>query len=66
MWAAQNRFREMRDAHDKAMEGMEATVEAKEKAHEQEMNDLERKFLTEKGNLQKVGVFTYTSMYLNE
>lgn len=33
---------------------MAAAVEAKEQAHVQEMNDLERKFLTDKGNLQKV------------
>lgn len=51
--AALARFREMRDAHDKAMEDMKGMVEAKEKVHEQEMNDLERKFLTEKRNLQK-------------
>lgn len=36
------------------MEGMAAAVEAKEQAHVQEMNNLERKFLTDKGNLQKV------------
>lgn len=36
------------------MEDMAAAVEAKERAHAQAMNDLERKFLTEKGNLQKV------------
>lgn len=44
----------MRDSHNKAMEDMAASVEAKEKAHAQELTDLERKFLTEKGNLQKV------------
>lgn len=44
----------MRDAHDKAIRDMTAAVEAKEKAHVQEMNDLERKFLMDKGNLQKV------------
>lgn len=48
------RFRELRDSHDKAMEDMAAAVEAKERAHVEAMNDLERKFLTEKGNLQKV------------
>lgn len=33
---------------------MENAVEAKEQAHVQEMIDLERKLLTDKGNLQKV------------
>ncbi|CAM9838370.1 unnamed protein product [Ectocarpus fasciculatus] len=47
------RFRELRDAHDKAMEDMAAAVKAKEQAHEQEMIDLERKLLTDKCNLQK-------------
>lgn len=36
------------------MEDMAAAVEAKEQAHAQEMIDLERKLLTDKGNLQKV------------
>lgn len=48
------RFRELRDSHNKAMEDMAAAVEAKEQAHAQEMIDLERKLLTDKGNLQKV------------
>lgn len=48
------RFRELRDSHNKAMEDMAATVEAKGQAHAQEMIDLERKLLTDKGNLQKV------------
>ncbi|CAN0140295.1 unnamed protein product, partial [Ectocarpus sp. 4 AP-2014] len=47
------RFRELRDAHDKAMEDMAAAVKAKEQAHAQEMIDLERKLLTDKCNLQK-------------
>eukprot|EP00903_Cladosiphon_okamuranus_P009004 g8613.t1 len=47
------RFRELRDSHNKAMEDMAAAVEAKEQAHAQEMIDLERKLLTDKGNLQK-------------
>lgn len=44
----------MRDSHNKAMEDMAAAVEAKAQAHTQEMIDLERKLLTDKGNLQKV------------
>lgn len=44
----------MRDSHNKAMEDMAAAVEAKEQAHSQELIDLERKLLTDKGNLQKV------------
>lgn len=44
----------MRDAHNKAMQDMAATVETKENEHVQAMHDLERKFLTDKGNLQKV------------
>lgn len=36
------------------MEDMAAAVEAKEQAHAQELIDLERKLLTDKGNLQKV------------
>lgn len=48
------RFRELRDSHNKAMEDMAAAVEAKEQAHAQEMIDLERKLLTDKGNMQKV------------
>ncbi|CAM9681580.1 unnamed protein product [Pylaiella littoralis] len=47
------RFRELRDSHNKAMEDMAAAVEAKAQAHAQEMIDLERKLLTDKGNLQK-------------
>lgn len=47
---------------------MAAAVEAKERAHAQGMNDLERKFLTEKGNLQKVTLRSYrpfpVSLYL--
>lgn len=50
------RFRELKDSHDKAMEDMENAVEAKEQAHVQEMIDLERKLLTDKGNLQKVNL----------
>lgn len=48
------RFRELRDAHNKAMEDMAATVEAKELVHVQAMNNLERKLLIDKGNMQKV------------
>ena len=44
----------MRDSHNKAMEDMAATVETKEQVHAQQMIDLERKLLTDKGNLQKV------------
>eukprot|EP00904_Undaria_pinnatifida_P006154 jgi/Undpi1/2669/HiC_scaffold_13.g06047.m1 len=47
------RFRELRDAHNKAMEDMAATVEAKELVHVQAMNNLERKLLIDKGNMQK-------------
>lgn len=48
------RFRELRDSHNKAMEDTAAAVKEKEQAHAQEMIDLERKLLTDKGNLQKV------------
>ncbi len=36
------------------MEDSAAAVKEKEQAHAQEMIDLERKLLTDKGNLQKV------------
>lgn len=48
------RFRELRDAHNKAMEDMATEVEAKEHVHVQEINTLERKLLIDKGNMQKV------------
>lgn len=48
------RFRELRDSHNKAMEDMAAAIEAKEQAHAQELIDLERKLLIDKGNMQKV------------
>lgn len=45
----------MKESHEKAMEDMAAAVEMKEQMHVQAMNDLERKYLTDKANLQKVG-----------
>lgn len=40
------------------MEDMAATVEAKELVHVQAMNNLERKLLIDKGNMQKVSTNT--------
>lgn len=47
----------MRDAHEKSMEDLAADMEAKEKAHAQKIHDIERKFLIDKGNMQKVTWF---------
>lgn len=47
------RFRELKRSHEKAMEDMTAEMEAKERAHAQEINSLERKFLTEKSAMEK-------------
>ena len=54
LWSPRQRFRELRDAHNKAMEDMATEVEAKEQVHAQEINNLERKLLIDKGNMQKV------------
>lgn len=48
------RFRDMRDSHEKTLGDMEATLEAKEETHAEELKDLERKFLMDKGEMQKV------------